>query len=585
MVSLEQREVLRGGRVHPGRVVLERLVRLARQRLGQDVVDDLARLYRLLGHLGPIEAVEHGAAEHPRTRVVDERRGLAIGRDRHRGRHLTPVGLDDRRDAHALQPANLIRAVSPAVGRKLLHLVLVDERLALTGPDDTRGTGHGHVEGRSGRPGEALLGGGRACGDERRCGDGERRQGGADLHAVTSMWGLADDPYKSRPSPNLTRSDAFKRHANSLQGFGVIAAETHVSRERDFRVLYEDHGSAVRSYLARRVEPDHVDDLAANTFMIAWRRLPGEIDDPLPWLYAVARNEVRAHRRRLAGRHRLTEKLMAFTPRDAAVEPPNEPPVLGPAFARLTDKEREAMLLVAFEGLDHAEAGRVAGCTPETFTVRVSRARKKLRIALAGALVPLLVLAATALSPSKQDSLLERAFGDDGSVILYWRIHTADPGLAPFTEEVWMHIRPSGAIDRVRELHVAGPSKGYERVFEEPYGIDDPWHGDITYRERSADGRTRTLHGLAYSDNDLSVIVSILEKAARGHLDLPVGADGSVRVHRQTAANPSPAQVAITLWLDPKTGKPTRIQWGNAATNRWSRNEHVERFERLPDDA
>jgi len=179
----------------------------------------------------------------------------------------------------------------------------------------------------------------------------------------------------------------------------VIAAETHVSRERDFHLLYEDHGPAVRSYLARRVDPDHVDDLAANTFMIAWRSLPGGIEDPLPWLFAVARNEVRGHRRRLAGRHRLTEKLMAVTPRGAAVEPPSEPPVLGPAFARLTDKEREAMLLVAFEGLDHAEAGRVAGCTPETFTVRVSRARKKLRVALAGALVvPMLVLAASASS-------------------------------------------------------------------------------------------------------------------------------------------------------------------------------------------
>src|SRR3954452_12571505 len=214
------------------------------------------------------------------------------------------------------------------------------------------------------------------------------------------------DPYKSRRAPNLTSAGALKLTHISLQGFGVVAAETRVSRERIFRDLYEDHGPAIRAYLARRVESDHVDDLAANTFMIAWRRLPGEIEHPLPWLYAVARNEVRAHRRRLAGRHRLTEKLMAFTPRDAAVEPPGEPPVLGPAFARLTDKEREAMLLVAFEGLDHTQAGRVAGCSPRTFAVRVSRARKKLRIALAGALVPLLVVAAIAFSPSKHDALL-----------------------------------------------------------------------------------------------------------------------------------------------------------------------------------
>src|SRR5262249_47332993 len=153
----------------------------------------------------------------------------------------------------------------------------------------------------------------------------------------------------------------------------------------------------------------------------------------LPWLYAVARNEVRAHRRRLAGRHRLTEKLMAFTPRDAAVGAPSEPAALGPAFARLTDKEREAMLLVAFQDLDPAEAGRRAGVTPETFTVRVSRARKKLRIALTGALVvPLLVLAAIAFSPVNDKTLLERAFGENGSEILYWRIHTVQPGIAPF---------------------------------------------------------------------------------------------------------------------------------------------------------
>src|SRR6201999_2217682 len=105
----------------------------------------------------------------------------------------------------------------------------------------------------------------------------------------------------------------------------------------------------------------------------------------------------------------------------------------------------------------------------------VSRARKKLRIALAGALVPLLALAAIALSPSKQDTLLERAFGDDGSEILYWRIHTTMPGIAPSTEDVWMHISPSGAIDKVRELVVDGPSKGSERLFDEPHGIDDPW--------------------------------------------------------------------------------------------------------------
>jgi hypothetical protein len=93
----------------------------------------------------------------------------------------------------------------------------------------------------------------------------------------------------------------------------------------------------------------------------------------------------------------------------------------------------------------------------------------------------------------------------------------------------------------VRGLRVDGASEGNERVFDEPYGIDNPWHGDIAYEERSASGQLRTLHSLAYSGNAMSEVVSILEKAARGHLDLPVGADGSVRVRKQTASNPYPS--------------------------------------------
>jgi hypothetical protein len=103
-------------------------------------------------------------------------------------------------------------------------------------------------------------------------------------------------------------------------------------------------------------------------------------------------------------------------------------------------------------------------------------------------------------------------------------------------------------------------------------------------KERSATGRVRTLKGFGFSDNGLSMVVAILEKAARGHLKLPIGADGSVRVRPQAGTNPYPGQVAITMWLDLKTAKPLRIQWGNS-TNRWSQTARVERFQRLPDDA
>jgi DNA-directed RNA polymerase specialized sigma24 family protein len=159
------------------------------------------------------------------------------------------------------------------------------------------------------------------------------------------------------------------------------------TRERVFRELYAAHGPAVRAYLARRVEPQYVDDLASETFMVAWRKLPDDVEEPLAWLYAVARREVMAHRRHDSGRMRLAERLAALTPRHEGIAvlplvgPALDPP-LAHAFARLTDNEKEALLLVAWEGLDHAQAGRVVGCSAATFTVRLSRARAKLRAAL-----------------------------------------------------------------------------------------------------------------------------------------------------------------------------------------------------------
>jgi RNA polymerase sigma-70 factor (ECF subfamily) len=104
------------------------------------------------------------------------------------------------------------------------------------------------------------------------------------------------------------------------------------TREQAFRSVYATHGPAVYAYIARRVPREHVDDLAAETFVVAWRKLPVRVDEPLPWLYAVARRVVLAHRRRLTGRHRLLERLAASAPRQESVAPPLPEPALSPAL-------------------------------------------------------------------------------------------------------------------------------------------------------------------------------------------------------------------------------------------------------------
>jgi RNA polymerase sigma-70 factor (ECF subfamily) len=147
--------------------------------------------------------------------------------------------------------------------------------------------------------------------------------------------------------------------------------------------VYELHAPAIRAYAARRVEPDAIDDVVAETFAIAWRKLPREAD-PLPWLYAVARRVAHGHRRSHARRSALLVKVAASA-RDAVPDPAEQihgNPALARAFATLTEQEREAIRLVAWECLEHGDAARAAGCSRATFAVRLSRARLRLRKAL-----------------------------------------------------------------------------------------------------------------------------------------------------------------------------------------------------------
>ncbi|MCG2801787.1 MAG: hypothetical protein L6311_06800, partial [Cellulomonas sp.] len=46
--------------------------------------------------------------------------------------------------------------------------------------------------------------------------------------------------------------------------------------------------------------------------------------------------------------------------------------------ARLSDTEREALLLAAWDGLTPQQAAQVAGCSVAAFTKRLSRARARL---------------------------------------------------------------------------------------------------------------------------------------------------------------------------------------------------------------
>lgn len=159
-------------------------------------------------------------------------------------------------------------------------------------------------------------------------------------------------------------------------------------RRSRFEALYEDLYEPVLAYALRRVGEDLVDDVVAETFLVAWRRLELIPPDPLPWLLATARraiaNQVRSGRRNRHLGERLRSEIAGAreTFADPGEQVSDHEQMVG-ALERLTDEDREVLMLVSWEGLSNERAAGVLRISPEAFGVRLHRARRRLANELA----------------------------------------------------------------------------------------------------------------------------------------------------------------------------------------------------------
>jgi RNA polymerase sigma factor (sigma-70 family) len=137
---------------------------------------------------------------------------------------------------------------------------------------------------------------------------------------------------------------------------------------------------ALHRYLARRVGASVADDLAAETFAVAfrnWDKLdPGR---PVrPWLYGIAANVMRHHwrkERRMLRAYARTGVDPVFA-EDVVAEGSRE---LAALIAELRPDEREILLLNAWAELTDREIADALGLAIGTVKSRLSRAREKLR--------------------------------------------------------------------------------------------------------------------------------------------------------------------------------------------------------------
>ena len=156
-----------------------------------------------------------------------------------------------------------------------------------------------------------------------------------------------------------------------------------MERERADRLeqLFSDHARAVRAYALRRVDAETAEDVVSDVFVVAFRRLEVVPDPALPWLLATARKIIANHHRAVSRRERLNSELWplqagVWSDAHAAGHP------LLAGLARLSERDREVILLVAWEELEPEQAAAVLGCSRAAFAVRLHRARRRLATVL-----------------------------------------------------------------------------------------------------------------------------------------------------------------------------------------------------------
>jgi RNA polymerase sigma-70 factor, ECF subfamily len=154
-----------------------------------------------------------------------------------------------------------------------------------------------------------------------------------------------------------------------------------------FRALYRAHYRTVCRYLALRVDPSRVEDIVAETFLVAWRRQAQLPEQPLPWLLNAASKILANHRR--AGRRSaaLVERLEAMTPESGRpleedVAAAGRRRALIHALAALGERDRELLMLVHWQGLTPREVATVLELSPVVIRTRLHRANRRLQSAL-----------------------------------------------------------------------------------------------------------------------------------------------------------------------------------------------------------
>ncbi len=159
-----------------------------------------------------------------------------------------------------------------------------------------------------------------------------------------------------------------------------------------FEAVFDRHYRDIYAYAARRLGGSLAEDVAAETFLIAFdRRERYDVwrHDARPWLYGIASNLIARHGRAEVRQYRALARsrpdALVDGHADMVTGRVDAQAVRRPvarALTKLAATERDVLLLVAWAGLSCQEAATALDIPAGTARSRLHRARKAMRAAL-----------------------------------------------------------------------------------------------------------------------------------------------------------------------------------------------------------
>ena len=175
----------------------------------------------------------------------------------------------------------------------------------------------------------------------------------------------------------------------------MSANERHDDARATFEQLFRDTRTDLLAFILRRSHSvEDAADVLAETYLVAWQRLDAIPRDEQArlWLFGVARNLLfkGAQRRRSFAVlvERLAGELRLADAGDAA-DVDERSSALHAALVALPERQREIVMLTAWEGLKPKEISAMTGTPVNLVRVRLHRARKRLKQDLTTTLRPI----------------------------------------------------------------------------------------------------------------------------------------------------------------------------------------------------